>query len=104
SELAGYYGLQLTPSSGALPVRLLVEGIDAPEDYAGLLRYLGGLADVNQVSVSAVSAEGITLELQTGGQIPQLVETIALNRSLQATADLRREGEGIVLRYRWVDR
>lgn len=104
-ELSAYYGVLLSGSGGAsVPVTMTVEGIDSPEAYAGLMNYVAELADVNGLTLNRVEQGTVTLNLSTGGQIRQLVETIALNDDLQAAAEVRREGEEVILHYRWVGR
>ena len=100
-ELSGYYSVLLSGNSD-VRVRMTVEGIRDPAAYAGLLRYLQGLTDVKGYSIESVKGETLSLELATGGQIRQLVETIALDRTLQPLAELTREGSEVyLLHYRW---
>ena len=101
-ELAGYYGVLLSGTNSDVRVRMTVEGIRDPAAYAGLLQYLQGLTDVKGYSIVSVKGETLSLELATGGQIRQLVENIALDRTLQPLAELTREGNEVyLLHYRW---
>ena len=102
-SLASYYAILLSGADdgGGEEVRLKVEGVGSASDYAGLLHYLNDLAVVSGVQV--LGAQGATLELQleTGGQSRQLVESIALDRRLTALGDVTRNGAQVQLHYRW---
>lgn len=103
-ELSSHYAVLLSGASGSVPVSLTVQGIASAEAYAGVLRYVADLADVNAMNLVSVEGDTMTLSLRTGGQIRQLVETIALNNDLQPVAEVTREGSELFLRYRWVGR
>lgn len=102
-SLASYYAILLSGADNGSgeEVRLMVEGVGSASDYAGLLNYLNDLAVVSGVQV--LGAQGATLELQleTGGQSRQLVESIALDRRLTALGDVTRNGAQVQLHYRW---
>ncbi|HEY0960970.1 MAG TPA: DUF2066 domain-containing protein [Pseudomonadales bacterium] len=102
-SLASYYAILLSGAGNGSEedVRLKVEGVGSASDYAGLLGYLNGLAVVSGVQV--LGAQGATLELQldTGGQSRQLVESIALDRRLTSLGDVTRNGAQVQLYYRW---
>jgi len=100
-ELAGYYGILLSGTQSRMEVNLTVNGIRSVEDYAGLLGYVNELTDVSEYQVASVNNETIQLRLSTGGQIRQLVETIALNRSLSPLGDLIRENNQVFMNYQW---
>ena len=102
-NLASYYAILLSGASDGNQeqVILTVDGIGSALDYADLLRYLNGLAAVSGVQV--LSARGTTLELQldTGGQSRQLIESIALDRRLRALGDVSRNGAQALMHYQW---
>lgn len=100
-ELSGYYAVLLSGTDSAIEVNLTVEDIDSAEDYAGLLSYVGQLTDVNDVHIASVNQDVVRLRLSTGGQLRQLVETIALNRNLAPTGDLVRNDNQVYMSYRW---
>lgn len=100
-ELSGYYGVLLSGTNSNVLVRLTVENINSPRDYATLIKYVEQLADVNSVSIDSVEKEIVNLELATGGQIRQLVETIALDNNMLPVAEFTREGDEVSLHYRW---
>jgi len=101
NELSSYYAVLLSGTDSNIEVRLTVEGVKNAEDYAGLLEYVSGLTDVNAYQVSSVSNETIQLTLYTGGQLRQLVETIALNRSLLPNSELLREENQVFMSFLW---
>ena len=100
-ELSSYYAILLSGTDSDMEVRLTVEGINETEDYAGLLSYVGELADVNNYQIVSVDSDTIQLVLSTGGQIRQLVETIALNRNMIPASEVLRENNNVSMRYRW---
>ena len=71
------------------------------EDYAGLLDYVSELTDVNAYKIASVKDSTIELRLSTGGQLRQLVEAIALNRSMSPMGELVRENNRVFMTYRW---
>lgn len=100
-ELSAYYAVLLSGTDSRMEVNLSVQGVQSAEDYAGLLTYLGGLTGVNDFQIVTVNQEVIELKLSTGGQLRQLVESIALNRSLLPAGDLVREDNQVFMRYQW---
>jgi hypothetical protein len=100
-ELAAYYSVLLSGTDNRMEVNLTVTGIANAEDYAGLLNYVGQLTDVNAYHIATVKGQTIQLKLVTGGQLRQLVETIALNRNLQPVGDLVRDDNQIYMSYQW---
>ncbi|MEX2366983.1 MAG: DUF2066 domain-containing protein [Pseudohongiellaceae bacterium] len=103
SELSGYYSVLLSGSNSGVPVKMAVTGINAPADYAGLLRYVGQLPAVNRVSLLSVNKQTVNLLLETGGQVRQLVESIALGSNMQPMAEITRQDNEIILQYRWLE-
>lgn len=101
--LASYYAILLSGAGNGSEeeVRLMVEGVGSASDYAGLLRYLNGLAVVSGVQVLGAQGASLELQLDTGGQSRQLVESIALDRRLTALGDVQRNGAQVQLHYRW---
>jgi len=100
-ELAAYYAVLLSGTDSSMEVNMTVTGITSAEDYAGLLSYVDQLTDVNEHHIVRVKDQTIQLKLVTGGQLRQLVETIALNRSMQPVGDLVREDNQVYMSYRW---
>jgi len=101
-ELSAYYAVLLSGTESSMEVNLTVTGISTVEDYAGLLGYVGQLTDVNNVQVAAINQETVQLKLVTGGQLRQLVETIALNRNLVPSSELVRNDNLVHMNYQWV--
>jgi hypothetical protein len=101
NELSGYYAVLLSGTDSGIKVNLTVEGIHDAEDYAGLLNYVGRLTNVNAFQIASVDNESIELILSTGGQLRQLVETIALNRNLLPVSELVRENNQVYMSYQW---
>jgi hypothetical protein len=104
-ELASNYGVFVSGSAGpqdlSTQASLQVEGVDSVEDYAGVLRYLEGLAVVKSVQVASANGSTLVFNVNTGGQLRQLIETLALDRRLQALSEPVREGQSFSLNYQW---
>ncbi len=102
-NLSRYYAILLSGTNDGSEdqVLLTVDGVGSAADYAGLMQYLNSLAVVSGVQV--LSAKGATLELQlsTGGQARQLVESVALDRRLTALGEVMRNGPEVRMHYRW---
>lgn len=107
ANLASYYAILLSGAgagsggSSEEQVLLTVDGVDSAASYAGLMQYLGGLTVVSGVQVLGAKGASIELQLKTGGQARQLVEIIALDRSLTALGEVTREGAQVRMHYRW---
>jgi hypothetical protein len=102
NELSQYYVVLLSGTEDSVKVNLQVDGIDSPAAYAALLSYLNTLEGVSSFQLSQAVNGSLYLQLQTGGQLRQLVETMALQRALQSVTELTREGEEVNMHYRWV--
>ncbi len=100
-EISAYYAVLLSGTDSSIEVNLTVEGIKSAEDYAALLDYVANLTDVNDYQVAAVENQTIMLRLSTGGQIRQLVETIALSRTLEPLDELMRNDNQVFMSYQW---
>lgn len=100
-EISAYYAVLLSGTDSNIQVSLTVEGIKSAEDYAALLAYVANLTDVNDYQVAAVENQTIILRLSTGGQIRQLVETIALSRTLEPIDELIRDDNQVYMSYQW---
>jgi hypothetical protein len=103
-NLASYYAILLSGASGGIQeqVLLTVDGIDSASDYAGLLQYLDSLAAVSGVQVLSAQGASLQLQLDTGGQSRQLIESIALDRRLRALGEVTRNGPQALLHYQWL--
>jgi hypothetical protein len=103
ANLASYYAILFSGagSGSEEQVLLTVDGVDSAAAYAGLMQYLGGLAAVSGVQVLSAKGASIELQLKTGGQARQLVEIIALDRSLTALGEVTREGSQVRMHYQW---
>jgi hypothetical protein len=103
ANLASYYAIMLSGASNGVEeqVLLTVDGVDSAPDYAGLVQYLNGLAVVSGVQVLGAKGASIELQLSTGGQARQLVETIALDRRLTALGEVTRNGPEVRMHYQW---
>ena len=102
-NLASYYAILLsgTDSDSGEEVRLTVDGIGSASDYAGLLQYLSGLAAVSSVQLLSAKGGTVEIQLETGGQFRQLVESIALDRRLSAKGEVTRNGLQVLMHYQW---
>lgn len=102
-ELASNYGVFASRAQvTGTRVSLSVDGVDSIEDYAGVLRYLEGLAVVTGVQPVRAAGATLVLDVSTGDQLRQFIETLALDRRLQPLSDPVREGQGFLLRYQWL--
>lgn len=103
-ELAGNYAVLLSRNdTGSTVINMRVEGIAQLDDYAGLLKYLEGLAVVQSVQVTQVEPGSVQLQLSTSGQVRQLVDSMAIDRKLLALAQPTQAGQVFSLQYRWQD-
>lgn len=102
-ELAGYYAVSLRGSEVGVSVSMQVDDVADLEDYAALLQYVESMTDVSAYSITRVAGDRVELELSTGGQTRQLVESIALGRRLVSVSDPIREGENLFMHYRWAE-
>jgi len=100
-EISAYYAVLLSGTDSNMQVSLTVEGIKSAEDYAALLAYVANLTDVNDYQIAAVENQTIILRLSTGGQIRQLVESIALSRALEPLDELIRDDNQVYMSYQW---
>jgi hypothetical protein len=100
-ELSAYYAVLLSGTDSSMEVNLTVNGITSAENYASLLGYIAQLTDVNEHHIVRVKDQTIQLKLVTGGQLRQLVETIALNRNMQPDGDLVRMDNQVFMSYWW---
>ena len=100
-EISSYYAVLLSGTDSSIEVNLTVEGIVSAADYAALLDYVTRLTDVNDYQIASVENQKIMLRLSTGGQIRQLVETIALNRTLMPLGELLRNDNQVYMTYQW---
>ena len=102
TELSQYYAVLLSSTENSVPVDFQVDGIDSPADYSALLSYLRTLEGVNAFQLKRADQGTLILRLETGGQLRQLVETIALEPSLQIVSELNRDGLDVSMHYRWL--
>jgi len=100
-ELAANYSVTMSRIDNSTRIRLQVEGIGSIADYAGVLAYLQSLAMVQSVQVVRVEGELMELELGTGGQVRQFIDSMALDRRLVPLSDPVRQQQLINLLYRW---
>jgi hypothetical protein len=101
--LADTFAVRLSAAaSDSSSVMLEVSGVRGVADYAALLRYLDGLAVVSKVQVLAATGDRLTLQLSAGGQLRQLLETLALERKLVPQGDAAlTTAPDLALQYRW---
>lgn len=81
-------------ADAALPVDLLVAGVDRLEEYGRAMKYLQSLDSVGAVAVTRVDAAGVHFRLLLRGDRAGLVQTIGFGRVLApAAAAATAEGE-----------
>ena len=83
---------------------LRIDGVHGLDDYANVLRYVGGLDGIADVQVREVNADTLTFSLNAAGQVRQLVENLAIDRKLQAIGEPATTGGTVQLHYRWQPR
>jgi hypothetical protein len=103
SELSQYYSVLISGTENSVKVNMQVDDINNPKDYAALLNYLNALEGVSSFQLTRAHESSLILQLETGGQLRQLVETIALEPSLQEVVELSRAGDAVSMHYRWVE-
>ena len=103
NELSQYYSVLISGTENSVKVNMQVDDINNPEDYAALLNYLNALEGVSSFQLTRAHESSLILQLETGGQLRQLVETIALEPSLQEVVELSRAGDAVSMHYRWVE-
>jgi len=103
-ELVDTFAVRISGVDNGTRVNLAVSGVRKIADYANLLTYLRNLAVVTDVQVLAVDGEDITLQLKTGGQLRQLMETLSLETTLQQLSEPMRSGQEFAIRYAWQSR
>jgi hypothetical protein len=83
-ELAARYAVL---DRGVQRLDLAVSQVQDAGDYADLLRYLGGLEFVEQVSVNAVVGHRLGISIFTAASREQLMELFRLDQRLTAPPD-----------------
>ncbi len=102
-ELSDYYAVLLSPTAGdAVTVRMRIDDVASPQDYAAVLAYINTLDSVQAFQLARVEQGALYLNLDSRGQLRQLIEAIALERRLEAIAEMNREGDEVTVHYRWV--
>jgi len=101
-ELSQYFSVLISGTDNNVIINMQIDDIDSPEDYAALLTYLNTLEGVYSFQLTRVTGSSLYLEMLTGGQLRQLVETIALQPNLLEVSELNRVGDGVAMHYRWV--
>jgi hypothetical protein len=101
-ELSQYFAVLISGTDNSIIINMKIDDIDSPEDYAALLTYLNTLEGINSFQLTRVAGSSLYLEMRIGGQLRQLVETIALQPNLLEVSELNRVGDDVVMHYRWV--
>jgi hypothetical protein len=101
NELSQYFAVLLSGTENSVIINMQVDGINSPAAYAALLEYLNTLEGVSTFQLTRATESSLFLEMETGGQLRQLVETIALEPTLQEVTELNRSGDDVVMHYRW---
>lgn len=101
-KLSQYFSVLISGTDNNVIINMQIDDIDSPEDYAALLTYLNTLEGVNSFQLTRVTGSSLYLEMLTGGQLRQLVETIALQPNLLEVSELNRVGDDVAMHYRWV--
>jgi len=101
-ELSQYFSVLISGTDNNVIINMQIDDIDSPEDYAALLTYLNTLEGVYSFQLTRVTGSSLYLEMLTGGQLRQLVETIALQPNLLEVSELNRVGDDVAMHYRWV--
>lgn len=102
SIMAKRYAID-TSVLGATHIKLAVEGIKNLQDYARVTAYLKAFAMVDDVAVSHVEGERLTLVLITEGEWQKLKDVIALDNRLVPVPEAAGEfADGLmVMTYQW---
>lgn len=102
NELSQYYAVLISGTENSVRINLQVDGVNSPEDYAALLNFLNSLEGVSSFQLTRAASSSLNLQLETGGQIRQLVETIALEPNLQEVVEFSRTDNNVSMHYRWL--
>lgn len=73
-------------ADAALPVDLLVVGVERVEDYARAMKYLQSIDSVGELAVTQVDAAGVHFRLMLRGDRAGLVQTIGFGKVLAPAA------------------
>lgn len=82
-ELASRYAVTGTAVETGPYVRLSVDGIGSPKDYADIKRALSQLNPVQSVSAISVSRDRIVFKVEHSGEVAQLQQNISLDNRFQ---------------------
>jgi hypothetical protein len=100
--LVDNYGVVLSrvkPGAGAV---LEVTGIENVYDFVMLLNALQSLPMISDLQILGVNSKTIEFSLNTGGQLRQLIESLALDTRFKVQKQPSRDGQLISLGYLWV--
>jgi hypothetical protein len=99
--LAGYFGLVTSEFEREGQVLMRVDGISDLQNHTRLLQYLESLSVVRQVTVSALRADSLELNLKLLGTGQILTDFISLGRDLEPVNFEPGQQVGELLHYRW---
>lgn len=99
--LAGYFGLVASEFEREDQVLMRVDGISDLQNHTRLLQYLESLSVVRQVTVSALRADSLELNLKLVGTGQTLTDFISLGRDLEPVNFEPGQQVGELLHYRW---
>jgi hypothetical protein len=107
AELASRYAVTGGAINTGPYLRLAVEGVRSPSDYAAVKRALSQLNPVESVGAMTVSPDRIVFRMVHTGELAQLQQNIALDDRFRALASDDRDtsaqesDSSPILRYRW---
>ena len=107
AELASRYAVTGGAINTGLYLRLAVEGVRSPSDYAAVKRALAQLNPVESVGATTVSRDRIVFRVEHTGELVQLQQNIALDDRFRALGSddpdnsARESDSSPILRYRW---
>lgn len=102
ARLTARYALRLGGDADSL--WLQVDAIPAVADYAGLMRYLGGVSGVRRVELVQVRDRSLLLRLDSSDEAERLLDLLRLEGRLEAQTEPEWVGDVAVWRARWRQR
>lgn len=75
-----------SPAGSMQTIEIVVDGVDRPEHYAGVLTYFDELDAIEHVHVDLVGGTSIRFRLDVRGGVPEFERLIGLGRTLEAVA------------------
>ncbi len=100
AELAARYAV-LQNNAMTVPVTIDVSNVDGLSDFAAVVKYLRGLAPVDNVNVANVDPNNISVKMMVAGGAEALQQALAQQQKLIPDSPAAQPGDHPTLTYRW---